>query len=125
MKKIAVLIAAGSGMGAGAARVLSKDGHKIAIMSSSGKGERLARKLKGIGYTGSNLDTKSIKNFINIVLNKWGRIDVLVNSAGHGPKGEILKISDEEWIKGMETYFLNVVRATRLVTPIMKKQKNG
>ena len=125
MKKIAVLIAAGSGMGADAAKVLSNDGYKIAIMSSSGKGEKLATKLKGIGYTGSNQDQKNIKNFINLVLDKWGRIDVLVNSAGHGPKGEILKISDEEWIKSMETYFLNVVRATRLVTPIMKKQRNG
>ena len=125
MKKIAVLIAAGSGMGADAARVLFNDGYKIAIMSSSGKGKELARKLKGIGYTGSNLDQNNIKSFINLVLDKWGRIDVLVNSAGHGPKGEILKISDEEWIKGMETYFLNVVRATRLVTPTMKKQRNG
>ena len=51
MKKIAVLIAAGSGMGADAAKVLFNDGYKIAIMSSSGKGKELARKLKGIGYT--------------------------------------------------------------------------
>ena len=58
-------------------------------------------------------------------MEKWGRIDVLVNSAGHGPKGENLKISDYEWIKGLETYFLNVVRAVRVVTPIMKKQKSG
>ena len=60
-----------------------------------------------------------------MVIKKWGRIDVLVNSAGHGPKGEILKITDEEWIKGMETYFLNVVRATRVVTPLMQKQNCG
>ena len=50
---------------------------------------------------------------------------MLINSAGHGPKGDILKITDDEWINGMETYFLNVVRAARIVTPIMKKQKNG
>ena len=125
MKKIAVLIAAGTGMGADAAKTLAKNGFKVAIMSSSGKGEKLAKKLNGIGFTGSNLQPKKIKNFIDIVIKKWGRIDVLVNSAGHGPKGEILKISDEEWFKGMETYFLNVVRASRIVTPIMKKQKNG
>ncbi len=125
MNKVAVLIAAGSGMGADAARVLAKDGFKIAIMSSSGKGEKLAKKLKGIGYTGSNLDQKKIKEFIEIVLKKWGKIDVLVNSAGHAAKGEILKISDNEWFAAIETYFLNVVRASRLVTPIMKKQKNG
>ena len=125
MKKVAVLIAAGSGMGADAAKALSKDGYKVAILSSSGKGERLAKKLKGIGYTGSNLNPQDIKKFISNVFTEWGRIDVLVNSAGHGPKGQILKISDREWITGMETYFLNVVRAVRMVTPIMKKQKNG
>ena len=125
MKKIAVLIAAGTGMGADAAKSLAKEGFKIGIMSSSGKGEKLAKKLGGIGFTGSNLDPNNIKIFIDIVIKKWGRIDVLVNSAGHGPKGEILKISDQEWLQGMETYFLNVVRASRIVTPIMKKQKSG
>ena len=125
MKKVAVLIAAGSGMGADAAKCLAEDGFKIAIMSSSGKGKRLAKKLGGIGFTGSNLDPKTIEKFINLVFKTWGRIDVLVNSAGHGPKGNILEITDEEWFKGVETYFLNVVRAIRIVTPIMKKQKSG
>ena len=125
MHKVAVLIASGSGMGADAAKILAKQGYKIAIMSSSGKGERLAKKLKGLGYTGSNLSNKDLKYFINQVLKKWGRIDVLVNSAGHGPKGEILKISDNDWFKAIEIYFLNVVRVLRIVTPVMKKQRNG
>ena len=125
MKKVAVLIASGSGMGADAAKTLTKSGFKVAIMSSSGKGEKLAKKLKGIGYTGSNLNVTDIDLFLKEVIKKWGRVDVLVNSAGHGPKGEILKITDREWLHGMEVYFLNVVRAVRLVTPIMKKQKNG
>ena len=125
MKKIAVLIAAGSGMGADAAKSLANAGYKIAIMSSSGKGEKLANKLNGIGFTGSNLNTTEIKEFINLVLNKWGRVDVLINSAGHGPKGKILEITDKDWYLGMETYFLNVVRASRLITPIMKKQRKG
>ena len=66
-----------------------------------------------------------IENFIEKVLTKFEKIDVLINSAGHGPKGDILQISDDEWIKGMEVYFLNVVRASRIITPIMQKQKNG
>jgi len=125
MKKVAVFIASGSGMGADAAKHLSSKGYEIGIMSSSGKGEELAKKLNGVGFTGSNLSTKDIENFINKVSSKFGKIDVLVNSAGHGPKGEILEISDDEWISGMEVYFLNVVRPIRLVTPIMQKQKNG
>jgi len=112
-------------MGADAAIHLAQNGYKIAIMSSSGKGEKLAKKLKGIGFTGSNLDIKDLKKFFKIVIDKWKRVDVLINSAGHGPKGEILNIKDEEWHKGMEIYFLNVVRSVRLITPIMKKQKNG
>ncbi|WP_292127962.1 SDR family oxidoreductase, partial [Mesorhizobium sp.] len=58
-------------------------------------------------------------------LERWGRIDVLVNSAGHGPRAQIIEISDEDWHKGIDTYFLNVVRPTRLVTPVMQKQKAG
>ena len=123
MNKVAILIAAGSGMGADAAKELAKIGYKVAVFSSSVKAKNLAKKLKGIGYIGSNLNKADLEEFINIIVNKWGRIDVLVNSAGHGPKGEILKIKDDEWILGMETYFLNVVRAIRLVTPIMKRQK--
>ena len=125
MKKVAAFIASGSGMGADAAIKLSSKGFKIAIMSSSGKGEALANKLNGLGYTGSNLNEVSLEEFINDVIKKYGRLDVLINSAGHGPKGDILDIKDEEWHKGMDIYLLNVIRASRIVTPIMQKQKEG
>jgi len=125
MKKVAAFIASGSGMGADAAKHLYSKGYDIAIMSSSGKGEDLANNLEGLGFTGSNLLSEDINNFIDKVITKYGKIDVLVNSAGHGPKGDILEINDEDWIKGMEVYFLNVVRAARIITPIMQKQNNG
>ncbi|MDC6447666.1 SDR family oxidoreductase [Alphaproteobacteria bacterium] len=125
MKKVAAFIASGTGMGADAAKHLSSKGYNIAIMSSSGKGEKLAKDLGGFGYTGSNLSSKNIKEFVNGVFSYFGKIDILINSAGHGPKGDILEISDEDWFKGMEIYLLNVVRSSRIVTPIMQKQKNG
>ena len=125
MKKVAALIASGTGMGADAAKHLHSKGYNISIMSSSGKGQKLANDLGGLGYTGSNLLSKDIKEFVDKTLNEYGKIDVLVNSAGHGPKGDILDISDDDWYKGMEVYFLNVVRASRIITPIMQKQKNG
>ena len=125
MKKIAAFIASGTGMGADAAKHLHSKGYNIAIMSSSGKGEKLANQLGGLGFTGSNLISKDINYFIEKVYKNFGKIDVLINSAGHGPKGEILEINDEEWLKGMEVYFLNVVRASRAITPIMQTQKNG
>lgn len=124
-EKVAIVTAGGSGMGAGAARRLAEDGFRIATLSSSGKGEALARELGGLGITGSNQSNDDLKRLVDQTLERWGRVDVLVNSAGHGPRAPVLELSDEDWHSGMEVYFLNVVRPTRLVTPIMQRQKSG
>lgn len=125
VEKVAIITAGGSGMGAAAARRLAADGFKVGILSSSGKGEALAAELGGVGITGSNQSVEDLKRLVDAVVEKWGRIDVLVNSAGHGPRAPILEISDEDWHKGMDTYLLNVIRPTRLVTPYMQRQKGG
>jgi NAD(P)-dependent dehydrogenase (short-subunit alcohol dehydrogenase family) len=125
VEKVAVIVAGGSGMGAAAAEKLASDGFKVAILSSSGKGEALAERLGGLGVTGSNQSVEDLQKLVDQTLARWGRIDVLVNSAGHGPRAPILELTDEQWQLGMETYFLNVVRATRLVTPVMQKQGGG
>jgi NAD(P)-dependent dehydrogenase (short-subunit alcohol dehydrogenase family) len=123
--KIALITAGGSGMGAAAARRLAADGFKVGVLSSSGKGEALAHELGGIGVTGSNQSNADLGKLVDMAVAKWGRIDVLVNSGGHGPRAPILDISDEDWHRGMDTYLMNVIRPTRLVTPVMQKQKSG
>ena len=123
--KVAIVSAGGSGMGAGAARKLAEQGFHVGILSSSGKGEALAKELDGIGVTGSNRSNDDLRRLVDQVADRWGRIDVLVNSAGHGPRAPILELSDEDWHAGMEVYFLSVVRPTRLVTPVMLRQKSG
>ncbi|HNP64382.1 MAG TPA: SDR family oxidoreductase [Woeseiaceae bacterium] len=124
-QRVAIITAGGSGMGAGAARKLASDGFHVAILSSSGKGEALAQELGGIGVTGSNQSSDDLRSLTDKAVKKWGRIDVLVNSAGHGPKAPVLELTDDDWHLGMDVYFLNVVRPTRLVTPIMLKQRSG
>lgn len=124
-KPVAVITAGGSGLGAEAATQLSANGYDVAILSSSGKGEALASKLGGVGFTGSNLVVEDIQQIVKLAMNQWGRIDVLVNSAGHGPKGSILEISDDDWHLGMDYYLMNVIRPTRMVTPIMAQQNQG
>ncbi|MDH3668625.1 MAG: SDR family oxidoreductase [Paracoccaceae bacterium] len=123
--RVALITAGGSGMGAGAARQLAGDGFQVAILSSSGKGEALAGELGGIGVTGSNRSNDDLKRLVDAAMERWGRIDVLVNSAGHGPRAPVLELSDDQWHEGMEVYFLNVVRPARLVAPIMVGQKDG
>jgi len=124
-RQIAIVVGGGSGMGAGAAMRLADEGFGVAVMSSSGKGEALGKKLGGFGMTGSNLDPSDLQGFVDGALNHFGRIDAVVNSTGHGPKGPVLELSDEDWHLGMDYYLLNVVRIARLVTPIMEKQGRG
>jgi NAD(P)-dependent dehydrogenase (short-subunit alcohol dehydrogenase family) len=125
IEKVAIITAGGSGMGAESARRLAADGFKVAILSSSGKGEALAQELGGIGITGSNQSNDDLKRLVDATMAKWGRIDALVNSAGHGPRAQILEITDEQWHTGLDVYLMNVIRPVRLVAPIMQKQKSG
>ncbi len=124
-KPVAIVVGGGSGMGAGAARFLAKDGWRVAILSSSGKGEALAKDLGGIGVTGSNQSVADLQRLVDETTAKWDRVDAVVSSAGHGPKGPVLEISDEDWHTGMDVYLMNVVRITRLVTPIMQGHGGG
>ncbi|WP_280539301.1 SDR family oxidoreductase [Chromohalobacter sp. 11-W] len=124
-EKVALIMGGGSGMGAAAARRLAQDGYRIAILSSSGKGEALAKELGGVGVTGSNQSLDDVKQVVDLTMATWGRIDALVNSAGHGPRAPVLDIPDEDWHQGMDVYFLSAVRPTRLVAPIMEAQGGG
>jgi len=124
-EKVAIITAGGSGMGAAAARKLAADGFQVAILSSSGKGEALATELGGLGVTGSNQSVEDLQRLVDLTMSRWGRIDALVNSAGHGPRAPLLEITDEQWHKGLDVYLMNVIRTARLVTPIMVAQKSG
>lgn len=125
MQKVAIITAGGSGMGAASARRLAADGYQVAILSSSGKGEALAKELGGVGVTGSNQSNDDVKRLVDTTMDRFGRVDVLVNSAGHGPRAALLDITDEGWHQGIDTYFLSAIRPIRLVTPIFEAQGTG
>jgi len=122
---VALFTAAGSGIGAAAARKLASEGWAVAILSPSGRGAALAGELGGLGVTGSNLDAADLQRLVDASVGRWGRIDAVVNSAGHGPKGGLLEMSDVDWQRGMDYYLLNVVRIARLVTPLMQQRHHG
>ena len=123
--RVALVVGGGSGIGADAARKLAEDGFRVGVMSSSGKGENLGRELGGVGVTGSNQVPEDLERLVDTAMGEWGRIDGVVNGAGHGPKGDLLDISDDDWHSGLDYYLLNVIRVTRLVTPIMEQQASG
>lgn len=115
--KTVLLTAAGSGMGAACARRLAADGWNVAILSSSGKGEALAAELGGVGVTGSNDSDADIARLVQAAVDRWGHIDGIVNSAGHGPRGDCFQLSPEDWHKAMDVYFLSAIRPIRAALP--------
>ena len=124
-EKAAIVTAAGSGMGAACARELASQGYAVALMSPSGKAEDLAKELGGLGLTGSVTEEADLESLVSKTLDRYGRIDGVVNSTGHPASGEILELTDEQWHEALELVLLNVVRMARLVTPEMLRQGGG
>ncbi|MDQ3792510.1 MAG: SDR family oxidoreductase [Actinomycetota bacterium] len=124
-RKAAIVTAAGSGIGAACARELAGRGYAVALMSSSGRAEYLAQELGGLGLTGSVTEVADLEALVGETLDRYGRIDAVVNSTGHPPSGEILELTDEEWREALDLVVLNVVRMARLVTPVMLRQGGG
>jgi NAD(P)-dependent dehydrogenase (short-subunit alcohol dehydrogenase family) len=122
---VALVVGGGSGIGADAARILAGEGYRVGVMSSSGKGEVLGTELGGFGFTGSNLEPGDLREFVDQAMGHFGRVDGVVNGAGHGPKGDVLELTDDDWHLGLDFYLLNAIRMTRLVTPIMLAQGGG
>lgn len=124
-QKVAIITAAGKGMGAAIAKELASAGYQLALMSPSGGAEALAQELGGVGVTGSVAELADLEKLVNLTMERYGRIDAVVNHTGHPPKGPLLEIPDADWHKGMDMLLMNVIRMARLVTPIMVKQGGG
>jgi NAD(P)-dependent dehydrogenase (short-subunit alcohol dehydrogenase family) len=124
-RKVAIVTAAGKGMGAAIARELAAHGYNLALLSNSGGAEALAAELNALGLTGSVTELDDLQRFVDLTLDRYGRIDAVVNNTGHPPKGPLLDIPDEAWHQGLDIVLLNVVRMARLVTPLLQEQGGG
>jgi len=124
-EKVAIITAAGQGIGAAVARELAADGYRVSLLSSSGGALTLAGELNGIGMTGSVTAPADLAQLVESTLAHYGRIDAVVNNTGHPPKGDLLDISDADWHLGLDLLVLNVVRMARLVTPLFVRQGAG
>ena len=124
-KPVAIVTAAGRGLGAAVARELASSGYSLALMSNSGGAVALAAELQAVGLQGSVTSTDDLQRLVDETLDTYGRIDAVVNNTGHPPKGPLLELSDEDWHMGLDLLLLNVVRMARLVTPTMVDQGGG
>lgn len=124
-QQIAIVTAASRGMGAAIARELAGQGYTLVLMSRGQEVLNLASELYGIGVQGSVTEPDDLRRLVEAALETYGRIDVVVNNTGHPPSGELLAIGDDDWYAGLDIVLLNVVRMSRLVTPVMIEQGGG
>jgi NAD(P)-dependent dehydrogenase (short-subunit alcohol dehydrogenase family) len=124
-QKVAIVTAAGRGIGEACARRLHEDGYTPVLLSPSGSAVDVAAELGGDGFEGSVTDPDDLAALVETTEDRYGRLDAVVNNTGHPPSGDLLDISDEEWHRGLDLVLLNTVRMARLVTPIMASQGGG
>ena len=122
---VALVTAASRGIGAACARELDRRGYRLALLARSNAIHQVAAELDAVAIEGSVRREGDLKRLVAAALERYGRIDAVVNNTGHAPKGELLELTDEDWQKGFELLFLNVVRIARLVTPVMVAQRTG
>jgi len=123
--KVAIITAASQGMGAACARTLATQGYKVVLMARSERVIHLANELGGVGLQGSVTETEDLKRLVDLALTSYGRIDAVVNNTGHAASGELLALGDDDWHAALDLLLLNVVRMSRLVTPVFERQGGG
>jgi NAD(P)-dependent dehydrogenase (short-subunit alcohol dehydrogenase family) len=112
-------------MGAACARLLARRGYSLMLFARSQDVKTLAQELGADAVTGSASSSSDLETLVKRTLEKYGRIDAVVNNTGHAAKGELHSLKDEDWHAGLDLLVLNVIRMARLVTPAMTAQGGG
>lgn len=134
--KVALVLASSKGLGFACAKGFYEEGANVVICSRSEENLSVAKQkienIKSISEKNKILSVKAdllyeeqIKNLIEITLNEFGRIDILVHNAGGPPSAPISKITQQDWSKSIELNLRSFIRISELVIQIMQKQESG
>ena len=122
--KVVLITGASSGMGKSAAEILLDQGYKV--YGAARRTEKMKDlEVKGLCIISLDLtNDESIVNAINTVIEKEGKIDVLINNAGYGSYGAVEEVPIEEAKRQFEVNIFGLARITQLVIPGMRERKS-
>ena len=139
--KIAIVTGAGKGIGKLAALAIAKEGATVVVVSRTKSdldqtvAEIEADGGKGLAVPADLTDSAQVQNMVDTVMEKYGRIDILINNAGGYPKEiykniehQAIKIWDwteEQWDQIIKTNLKPPFLCTNKIAPIMMKQGSG
>jgi NAD(P)-dependent dehydrogenase (short-subunit alcohol dehydrogenase family) len=140
-ERAAIVTAASRGIGAACARELAARGFKVCVFARSEAVHEVAQEIGGIGVRGSVLSPDDLEQAVNAACTHFGRLDAVINNTGHIPgfastslgpafdgsetDHKLLSFTDEDWHHALDMMALNVVRMSRIVTPIMTAGGGG
>jgi NAD(P)-dependent dehydrogenase (short-subunit alcohol dehydrogenase family) len=120
--RVVLITGASSGIGQATASLLADRGYKVFGTS------RQPRSDTSDGFVMLQLDITSdtsVKACIHAVMQRTGRMDILINNAGYGLSGAIEETSIQEAKSQFETNFFGAVRMVKTVLPVMRQQRSG
>lgn len=129
--KVAVVTGGTEGIGKATALTFAREGAKVAICArrqdllDATAAEITKAGGEALAVSADMSKAADCKRFIDEVVRKFGRVDVLLNNAGTSKRGKFLELTDEEWSADLELKVFGAIRCTRLVVPLMKKQGGG
>lgn len=124
-KKVILITGASSGIGYDAALALAAEGHKV---YAAARRVELMASMEDKGIVPFRMDVtdeQSMQDGVKAVLDKEGRIDVLVNNAGYGYFGSVENVTMEEARRQQEVNVFGLARLCQLVLPTMRRQGSG
>jgi 3-oxoacyl-[acyl-carrier protein] reductase len=131
-KSSILIVGASRGIGAATARAFAQEGARLALLSRGDDLHQLAAELRSaqpaaeiIAFTRDAREPGCAEAVIQQVLERFGRVDVLVNNAGAGLRRAFDQLSDDEWSASLELNLMPAIRFSRAVLPAMKQQGQG
>ncbi|QMU75066.1 SDR family oxidoreductase [Streptacidiphilus sp. PB12-B1b] len=118
--RVYLLTAASRGLGFATARELVADGARVVLTGRSQESvDRAVEQLGGpeaaLGVAADNADPDTAQRLVDTALERFGRLDGLLISAGGPPAGSVTAVTDEQWRGSFESVFLGAVRLARTV----------
>ena len=130
--KVCIVTGGGSGIGRGAALLMAQNGAKIALVGRTAskveavKDEIEAAGSSAVAYAFDVADYEAAQQMAKDVIAAFGRIDVLVNNAGHSSANRrLLNMTPEETRQVVDSNLIGTIFCTRAVVPFMLEAKSG
>ncbi len=124
--KVAVITGAASGMGAATARGFAKQGgHVVIVDQNETLAKEVANEIDAIPVIGDISDSAFCNSAIKQAVDKFGKLDVLVNAAGIIARKNTLETDDDTWQRVMKVNVNGVFYMSRAAVEVMKTQGHG